>query len=165
MDGRRNWLCLAFSAAVGLSALCGRRWLPQELASFRTLCPTVGTGSLAGPGPLLPVRELALFFQGRVRGRFVITLFSTSTCHSFRSGGNCFVSHVQSHRRHRQPCRPWLTAARAGKGAHPALPYLTRSNNGTEPARRKEKRRFRVRECWASPHREPLRRTRRSVRA
>jgi len=49
-------------------------------------------------------------------------------------------------------------------GAHLVLPYSARSNRMTEQARRREKRRFRVREGGdLSPYREPLSRTRRSV--
>ncbi len=55
--------------------------------------PTGGAGSLASPGPLRSVRELALFCRGLLRVQCVITLLPQSTCPSYRSGGNwvCFA--------------------------------------------------------------------------
>ena len=51
--------------------------LPRKLALFRTIGPTGGTGSLAGPCPLLSVRKLALFCRGLLLCPICHNSFST----------------------------------------------------------------------------------------
>ena len=52
------------------------RLVQGKLASFRTMGPAGGTGSLADSWPSRSVRELALFCRGLLRAQFAITLSS-----------------------------------------------------------------------------------------
>jgi hypothetical protein len=78
----------------------------RQLALFRTMGPTDGSGSLGGPCPLLSVWKLALFFRGLLQAKCVVTIFSQSTCTSCRSGTIGFVwRNCPPHWRRFQPNR------------------------------------------------------------